>query len=115
MIYKEEFSSDEEEFDPKITPKQQESEAKVSPNLASLVVYQQTKKLHKLDHSTLSTLKSHNVSSLSEKKASKMIEQKFHDFLSFTENAFARIFPGGKRIDSSNLNPLRYWQAGNSY
>jgi phosphatidylinositol phospholipase C delta len=83
----------------------------MSPKLAALVVYQQSKKMKTVSESN--TFKNHHVSSLSESKASKMITTSgMEEFINFTRNAFARIFPLGGRVDSSNLDPIPYWQVG---
>lgn len=54
-------------------------------------------------------------SSIDEKKAKKYIksdEKKIH-FVRHNTRQLSRIYPHGLRVDSSNYEPHRYWDAGN--
>ena len=52
------------------------------------------------------------MQSYAEAKALKMLEKKKEEFIDFNLNMLSRIFPSGKRVDSSNMNPVSYWSAG---
>jgi hypothetical protein len=108
-----ESQSEEEEEEEELAPENQKvkpKETKISPSLAKLVVYQQSKAIKHL--SQANEAQEHHVSSFSETKAAKLLEQGFEQFMKLTERAFTRIYPHGGRVDSSNLDPVRYWRAG---
>ena len=80
------------------------STAQVSDSLAKLIVYQQSMKTRSIKD--MEKAKQVHVSSFSEKTAKKLIDKWGPNFLRFTACSFARIYPHGGRVDSSNLNPL---------
>ena len=77
---------------------------KVADSLAKLIVYQQSMKTRSLQD--IERAKQVHVSSFSENTAKKLIEKWGSNFLRFTAGSFARIYPHGGRVNSSNLNPL---------
>lgn len=52
------------------------------------------------------------MSSLSEAKAQKYIEEAGQDFVDFNKKHLCRIYPGAKRTDSSNFKPTPFWNVG---
>ncbi|XP_063989882.1 1-phosphatidylinositol 4,5-bisphosphate phosphodiesterase gamma-1 [Diachasmimorpha longicaudata] len=53
------------------------------------------------------------MSSFPETKAEKLICQQEHPFfLKYHQIQFSRVYPKGQRIDSSNYNPVPFWNAG---
>ncbi|KAG8222263.1 hypothetical protein J437_LFUL001461 [Ladona fulva] len=55
----------------------------------------------------------YEMSSFPETKAEKLIclqENKF--FLKYHQHQFSRVYPKGQRIDSSNYNPVPFWNSG---
>ncbi|KAK9500322.1 hypothetical protein O3M35_001605 [Rhynocoris fuscipes] len=53
------------------------------------------------------------MSSFSETKAEKlMCQQETKFFVKYHQHQFGRIYPKGQRIDSSNYNPVPFWNAG---
>ncbi|KAK2504421.1 hypothetical protein MC885_004126 [Smutsia gigantea] len=53
-----------------------------------------------------------NVLSFSETRAHHVVQQKSEQFMIYNQKQLTRIYPSAYRIDSSNLNPLPYWNAG---
>ncbi|KAM5293098.1 1-phosphatidylinositol 4,5-bisphosphate phosphodiesterase eta-1 isoform 2-T2 [Ctenodactylus gundi] len=53
-----------------------------------------------------------NVLSFSETRAHQVVQQKSEQFMTYNQKQLSRIYPSAYRIDSSNFNPLPYWNAG---
>ncbi|KAM4693928.1 1-phosphatidylinositol 4,5-bisphosphate phosphodiesterase eta-1 isoform 2-T2 [Discoglossus pictus] len=53
-----------------------------------------------------------NVLSFSETKAHHVVQQKSEQFMLYNQKQLTRIYPSAYRIDSSNFNPVPYWNAG---
>ncbi|VVC34658.1 Hypothetical protein CINCED_3A005174 [Cinara cedri] len=51
-------------------------------------------------------------SSLSENTAKKLSKKRPLDLMAHTETQMVRVYPASMRIDSSNFNPLNFWQTG---
>ncbi|KAH7728443.1 phospholipase C [Aphelenchoides avenae] len=54
----------------------------------------------------------YQVTSLTEASARKLCRKHAHRCISYTRKHIMRTYPGGMRIDSSNFNPLQFWQFG---
>lgn len=50
--------------------------------------------------------------SFSETRAHQVAQQKSEQFMIYNQKQLTRIYPSAYRIDSSNFNPLPYWNAG---
>uniref|UniRef100_A0A8C5SN24 Phosphoinositide phospholipase C n=1 Tax=Laticauda laticaudata TaxID=8630 RepID=A0A8C5SN24_LATLA len=53
-----------------------------------------------------------NVLSFSETRAHQVIQQKSEQFILYNQQQLTRIYPSAYRIDSSNFNPVPYWNVG---
>ncbi|KAM6443094.1 1-phosphatidylinositol 4,5-bisphosphate phosphodiesterase eta-1 isoform 3-T4 [Liasis olivaceus] len=53
-----------------------------------------------------------NVLSFSETRAHQVVQQKPEQFILYNQKQLTRIYPSAYRIDSSNFNPLPYWNVG---
>uniref|UniRef100_A0A803T080 Phosphoinositide phospholipase C n=1 Tax=Anolis carolinensis TaxID=28377 RepID=A0A803T080_ANOCA len=53
-----------------------------------------------------------NVLSFSETRAHQVVQQKAEQFMLYNQKQLTRIYPSAYRIDSSNFNPLPYWNVG---
>ncbi|XP_055673435.1 1-phosphatidylinositol 4,5-bisphosphate phosphodiesterase eta-1 isoform X5 [Falco peregrinus] len=53
-----------------------------------------------------------NVLSFSETRAHQAVQQKAEQFMLYNQKQLTRIYPSAYRIDSSNFNPLPYWNVG---
>lgn len=51
-------------------------------------------------------------SSLTENTAKKLTKKRPLDLMAHTESQMVRVYPASMRIDSSNFNPLNFWQFG---
>ncbi len=59
--------------------------------------------------------KYYHMSSFGEGKATKFAEEDkdaAQQFVAYISRQLSRIYPGGKRQDSSNLKPAKFWNAG---
>ncbi|XP_057378966.1 1-phosphatidylinositol 4,5-bisphosphate phosphodiesterase delta-4-like isoform X2 [Daphnia carinata] len=63
-------------------------------------------------HQNLTTSRCYHVSSLSEKKAKKLIRGERSAVIQHTNNQLVRIYPKGSRTDSSNYDPAQFWSSG---
>lgn len=54
----------------------------------------------------------YQVTSLTETSARKLCRKHSLKCVSYTRHHIMRTYPGGMRIDSSNFNPLQFWQFG---
>ncbi len=52
------------------------------------------------------------MSSFAESKANKFVAKAPVDFVDYNKRQFARIYPNGGRVASTNFNPHLYWNAG---
>jgi len=52
------------------------------------------------------------MSSFAENKAKKLIAKDLAAFVDYNTRQLSRIYPAGKRADSSNFNPVQFWNAG---
>ncbi|XP_069069411.1 1-phosphatidylinositol 4,5-bisphosphate phosphodiesterase eta-1 isoform X2 [Pleurodeles waltl] len=53
-----------------------------------------------------------NVLSFSETRAHQVVQHKSEQFMLYNQKQLTRIYPSAYRIDSSNFNPVPYWNAG---
>eukprot|EP00756_Hemistasia_phaeocysticola_P028335 Hpha_TRINITY_DN16170_c0_g3::TRINITY_DN16170_c0_g3_i1::g.8669::m.8669/K05857/PLCD; phosphatidylinositol phospholipase C, delta len=83
---------------------------KVSPELSSCVWMKSVK--WKGTAVCLRASSHFNVSSLSEGKAFNTVRSERNAFVECNKRCFSRIYPGGKRINSSNYWPQEAWEAG---
>lgn len=52
------------------------------------------------------------MSSFGEPNAFKLKNSSGVDFVQYNKRQLSRIYPAGKRIDSSNYDPIEMWNAG---
>ncbi|NXW45115.1 PLCH1 phosphodiesterase, partial [Nyctiprogne leucopyga] len=53
-----------------------------------------------------------NVLSFSETRAHQAVQQKAEQFMLYNQKQLTRVYPSAYRIDSSNFNPLPFWNVG---
>lgn len=53
-----------------------------------------------------------NVLSFSEARAHQLVHHKWEQLMAYNQRQLTRVYPSAYRIDSSNFNPLPYWNAG---
>ncbi|XP_049631193.1 1-phosphatidylinositol 4,5-bisphosphate phosphodiesterase eta-1 [Suncus etruscus] len=81
---------------------------KLCRELSDLVVYTNSVAAHDVveDEST------GNVLSFSEARAHQLVHHKWEQLMAYNQRQLTRVYPSAYRIDSSNFNPLPYWNAG---
>ena len=53
-----------------------------------------------------------NISSLKETKMSKFLKENEQEIIDFHRKYFSRVYPHGKRVDSSNYDPINSFNTG---
>uniref|UniRef100_G3NDC5 Phosphoinositide phospholipase C n=1 Tax=Gasterosteus aculeatus aculeatus TaxID=481459 RepID=G3NDC5_GASAC len=87
------------------------SKCKLSRELSDLVVYCKSVHFQGFEHAR-SQAKCYEMSSFSESKAKKLAKDAGTDFVQYNTRQLTRIYPGGRRTDSSNYNPQEMWNVG---
>ncbi|XP_059811799.1 1-phosphatidylinositol 4,5-bisphosphate phosphodiesterase delta-3-like isoform X2 [Hypanus sabinus] len=83
----------------------------MSEELSDLVVYCKAVHFHGFQHAW-SKMCVCELSSFSENKAKKLINESGRLFVRYNTMQLSRIYPTGSRVDSSNYNPQEMWNAG---
>ncbi|KAJ0029395.1 hypothetical protein NQD34_004392 [Periophthalmus magnuspinnatus] len=83
----------------------------VAEALSDLVIYTRSVKFISFSYSR-DNQNSYENTSLSEKKASKLVKSAGVDFVRHNQRFLSRIYPAGSRTDSSNYNPQKFWNVG---
>ncbi|KAI8909745.1 PLC-like phosphodiesterase, partial [Gorgonomyces haynaldii] len=91
---------------------QKKENFKMSRELSDLAVYFQSHKFKDLDEVLLDQRSFMHVSSFGESKALRMCKTTPDKLTRYNNHAFSRIYPAGRRVDSSNYNPAPYWGCG---
>eukprot|EP00158_Paraphelidium_tribonemae_P005718 Partr_v1_DN27485_c1_g1_i2_m71875 putative phospholipase C len=107
------FDDDEAPDQPEESKKKQEKVEKhvVADELGALAIYMKSKKFKTFEAAFKDFTPAH-VSSFVETKATALVKKSWSDLTKFNSQSFSRIYPKGGRVDSSNISPLEYWQAG---
>ncbi|KAM7445347.1 calcium-dependent phospholipase C [Porites harrisoni] len=83
---------------------------KLSRQLSDLVAYTRSCAFKGLDLNEYETI--WEVISVPESKAYRYTDTRGEEFVRYTMCKFCRIYPAGYRIDSSNPNPVTFWNCG---
>uniref|UniRef100_A0A3P9JW41 Phosphoinositide phospholipase C n=1 Tax=Oryzias latipes TaxID=8090 RepID=A0A3P9JW41_ORYLA len=84
--------------------------SKLSPELSELVVY--TRSVHFKGFDQAAKNSPYQMSSFSEREALKLIKDSGVLFVRHNSHKLSRIYPSGRRLQSSNYNPQQMWNAG---
>ncbi|XP_077324767.1 1-phosphatidylinositol 4,5-bisphosphate phosphodiesterase zeta-1 [Lithobates pipiens] len=95
----------------RLRSKQQGKRKEIAPTLSDLVIYIKPKEFVSFKHSQ-SYQKFYENNSLSEREAKKLVRHSAQDFVYHNKNFLTRIYPKASRIDSSNLQPQKFWNVG---
>lgn len=90
---------------------QKQQDKQVSPELSALVVYCCTARLQTLCP-TPALARPFHVSSLSERKAKKLVREEGRSFIKHNIHQLTRVYPRGLRLNSANYNPQEMWNSG---
>ncbi|XP_037088123.1 1-phosphatidylinositol 4,5-bisphosphate phosphodiesterase eta-2-like isoform X2 [Pollicipes pollicipes] len=83
----------------------------IAPVLSSLVNYIKAVHFHSFDASLAADLW-WTMSSFGESKALGFVDQQAAALVEYNKRQLSRIYPSGKRQNSSNLNPVPFWNTG---
>ncbi|XP_025219658.1 1-phosphatidylinositol 4,5-bisphosphate phosphodiesterase delta-3 isoform X1 [Theropithecus gelada] len=107
----EEEDDDEEEEEEAETAAQRRLAKQISPELSALVVYCHATRLRTL-HPAPDAPQPCQVSSLSERKAKKLIREAGNSFVRHNARQLTRVYPLGLRMNSANYSPQEMWNSG---
>uniref|UniRef100_A0A2K6B628 Phosphoinositide phospholipase C n=1 Tax=Macaca nemestrina TaxID=9545 RepID=A0A2K6B628_MACNE len=107
----EEEDDDEEEEEEVETAAQRRLAKQISPELSALVVYCHATRLRTL-HPAPDAPQPCQVSSLSERKAKKLIREAGNSFVRHNARQLTRVYPLGLRMNSANYSPQEMWNSG---
>ncbi|KAA1473320.1 PLC-like phosphodiesterase [Dentipellis sp. KUC8613] len=85
---------------------------RISDALAALGVYARSMKPDKNWLSEKITYPSHVIINISESALSSLLPTSLNPLIAHSQRHLRRVYPRGTRIESSNLNPLKFWQNG---
>ncbi|XP_005994279.1 1-phosphatidylinositol 4,5-bisphosphate phosphodiesterase delta-1 isoform X2 [Latimeria chalumnae] len=91
--------------------KKESSKLKLSKELSDLVVYVKSVHFYGFEHAKEEQA-FFEMSSFGESKAFKLAKESGSDFVIYNTRQLSRIYPAGRRTDSSNYNPVEMWNIG---
>eukprot|EP00047_Mylnosiga_fluctuans_P014182 m.36079 g.36079 ORF g.36079 m.36079 type:complete len:972 (-) comp5374_c0_seq1:1778-4693(-) len=96
----------------KANTKEQELQKKfrIHKDLSDLIFYSQSVSFPGFDKQNPRDY--HKMSSFMEKKAETMCKQQAREFNDYHFRQLSRVYPSGRRVDSSNFDPQPMWNAG---
>ncbi|XP_062936945.1 1-phosphatidylinositol 4,5-bisphosphate phosphodiesterase delta-3 isoform X2 [Cynocephalus volans] len=107
-----ELEEEEEEDEEEVEAAEQRRRAKqISPELSSLVVYCCAARLQTLCPGP-GPRQPCQVSSVSERKAKKLIREAGNSFVRHNVHHLTRVYPLGLRVNSANYSPQEMWNSG---
>ncbi|XP_054449249.1 1-phosphatidylinositol 4,5-bisphosphate phosphodiesterase delta-3 [Pteronotus mesoamericanus] len=108
---REEDEEEEEEEEEMEAVEQKRGAKQISPELSALVVYCCATRLRTLRPAPALSQPCH-VSSLSERKAKKLIREAGNSFVRHNARQLTRVYPLGLRMNSANYSPQEMWNSG---
>ncbi|XP_059526438.1 1-phosphatidylinositol 4,5-bisphosphate phosphodiesterase delta-3 isoform X4 [Myotis daubentonii] len=107
-----EEEEEEEEEEERVEAAEQKRQAKqISPELSALAVYCCATRLRTLRPAPCPP-QPYQVSSLSERKAKKLIREAGNSFVRHNTRQLTRVYPSGLRMNSANYSPQEMWNSG---
>uniref|UniRef100_A0A8C1Q7W4 Phosphoinositide phospholipase C n=1 Tax=Cyprinus carpio TaxID=7962 RepID=A0A8C1Q7W4_CYPCA len=94
-----------------IYPKQKTKSLKLAKELSDIVIYCNSVYFHGFEDSR-DKQSFYEMASFKEGKAVKLAEESANDYIRHNIDKLSRIYPAGRRTDSSNYNPVPLWNAG---
>ncbi|KAL0964027.1 hypothetical protein UPYG_G00317310 [Umbra pygmaea] len=88
-----------------------DKKSKLSRELSDLVVYCKSVHFRDFEYSRLHSM-CYEMSSFSESKARKLAKETGMEFVGHNIRQLSRVYPSGRRTDSSNYNPQELWNVG---
>ncbi|XP_066220021.1 1-phosphatidylinositol 4,5-bisphosphate phosphodiesterase delta-3 isoform X2 [Saccopteryx leptura] len=108
---REEDEEEEEEEEVMEAAEQKRRAKQISPELSALAVYCCATRLRTLRPAPVPPLPC-QVSSLSERKAKKLIREAGNSFVRHNARQLTRVYPLGLRMNSANYSPQEMWNVG---
>ncbi|XP_047403550.1 1-phosphatidylinositol 4,5-bisphosphate phosphodiesterase delta-3 isoform X4 [Sciurus carolinensis] len=108
---REDEEEEEEEEEAEEAAEQRRQAKQISPELSALAVYCWATRLRTL-HPGPGAPQPYQVSSLSERKAKKLIREAGNSFVRHNAHQLTRVYPLGLRMNSANYNPQEMWNSG---
>ncbi|XP_066915191.1 inactive phospholipase C-like protein 2 [Clytia hemisphaerica] len=84
---------------------------KLAPDLSDLVNLCKSVRFQSFQHS-FERQKYWEICSIGETTGRKLCQTCPEEFVSYTKKFLSRIYPAAKRVDSSNYNPVEFWNCG---
>uniref|UniRef100_A0A3Q1G5W5 Phosphoinositide phospholipase C n=1 Tax=Acanthochromis polyacanthus TaxID=80966 RepID=A0A3Q1G5W5_9TELE len=109
-VTEEEESNDEDEAEAEQKEKKKKK-LKLAKELSDMVIYCKSVHFHGFDDAR-KNLSFYEMSSFKEAKAVTLAEESANAYVHHNVEKLSRIYPAGKRTDSSNYNPVPLWNAG---
>lgn len=107
-VTEEEESNDEDESEQK---EKKKKKLKLAKELSDMVIYCKSVHFHGFDDAR-KNLSFYEMSSFKEAKAMTLAEESANAYVRHNVEKLSRIYPAGKRTDSSNYDPVPMWNAG---
>jgi phosphatidylinositol phospholipase C gamma-1 len=95
----------------KAKKKEKKGKKGIAKELSDIVVYTRSVPFESFEHS-IKNYECYEMSSFPESKAEKLCRRQPSEFTKYTRRQFARVYPNGKRVDSSNFEPELMWNCG---
>uniref|UniRef100_A0AAQ5YX00 Phosphoinositide phospholipase C n=1 Tax=Amphiprion ocellaris TaxID=80972 RepID=A0AAQ5YX00_AMPOC len=109
-VTEEEESNDEDEGEAEQKEKKKKK-LKLAKELSDMVIYCKSVHFHGFDDAR-KNLSFYEMSSFKEAKAVTLAEESANAYVRHNVEKLSRIYPAGKRTDSSNYDPVPLWNAG---
>ncbi|XP_008284206.1 1-phosphatidylinositol 4,5-bisphosphate phosphodiesterase delta-1-like isoform X2 [Stegastes partitus] len=111
-VTEEEESNDEDEAEAEVEQKEKKKKKlKLAKELSDMVIYCKSVHFHGFEDAR-KNLSFYEMSSFKEAKAMKLAEESANAYVRHNVEKLSRIYPAGKRTDSSNYDPVPLWNAG---
>uniref|UniRef100_A0AAQ6A2Z0 Phosphoinositide phospholipase C n=1 Tax=Amphiprion ocellaris TaxID=80972 RepID=A0AAQ6A2Z0_AMPOC len=107
-VTEEEESNDEDEGE---AEQKEKKKLKLAKELSDMVIYCKSVHFHGFDDAR-KNLSFYEMSSFKEAKAVTLAEESANAYVRHNVEKLSRIYPAGKRTDSSNYDPVPLWNAG---
>ncbi|XP_045155404.1 1-phosphatidylinositol 4,5-bisphosphate phosphodiesterase delta-3, partial [Echinops telfairi] len=111
VLWDREEEEEEEEEEAETTEQKPRWAKQISPELSALAVYCHATPLKSL-RPDVEQAQPCQVSSLSERKAKRLIREAGNSFVRHNSHQLTRVYPLGLRMNSANYSPQEMWNAG---
>ncbi|XP_067144647.1 1-phosphatidylinositol 4,5-bisphosphate phosphodiesterase delta-4-like isoform X2 [Centruroides vittatus] len=105
-------SDSDEDLPPTDKPRQEKpkGDSRLAAELSDLVNYVKATSFKGFEKTK--TWKFYEMSSFQEVKAERLVNENGEDYVKYNRHHLSRIYPKGTRTDSSNYDPVQFWNVG---